>query len=67
MSLKAFHVLFITLAILLTLGFGDWWLRLFISMGKPLYGLLSVLSLVVVAALFGYLGWFIGKAHNTLK
>jgi hypothetical protein len=67
MSLKTFHILFITISILLTLAFGDWWLRLFIAMGKPLYGLLSVLSLAVVAALFGYLGWFVAKAQSTLK
>jgi high-affinity Fe2+/Pb2+ permease len=57
MSLKAFHVLFVTVATLLTLGFGVWSLRV----GDASYLSLGVISMAVAAGLVIYGVWFLRK------
>ena len=54
MSLKAFHILFITLSVIVTLGFGIWSLRSETS-GSPTIGILSIVAsvaLVIYGVLF---------------
>jgi len=50
MSLKAFHIVFITAAVLLALGFGIWLLKGYFSpegtAGDLVFGLLSIVSAV---------------------
>jgi ABC-type uncharacterized transport system permease subunit len=48
MSLKAFHVFFISLAVLLCLGFGVW------CLGQPGYTAAGIASFAVGAALVAY-------------
>jgi hypothetical protein len=48
MSLKVFHIFFITLAILLCLGFGAWCLR------QPGYLAFGIGSFVAAGGLIGY-------------
>jgi len=57
MSLKAFHVLFVTVATLLTLGFGVWSLRV----REAGYLSLGVISMAVAAGLVIYGVWFLRK------
>lgn len=61
MSLKAFHILFISLSILLAWGFGGWclWSYFKTSNGGRLG--LGLLSLGVGIALICYEVWFIKK------
>ena len=54
MSLKAFHILFIVLSVLVTLGFGIWSLRS-TTYGSPTIGILSLVAsvaLVIYGVLF---------------
>jgi hypothetical protein len=64
MSLKAFHLIFITAASLLAFGFGAWMLRAYAAehqTGDLIYG---VSSLVVGLSLLIYEGYFIKKLKN---
>lgn len=60
MSLKAFHIVFVTLSTILALGFGVWALR------DPTgsYGWLGMLSLVAAAILPAYGWWFLKKTKG---
>ncbi len=59
MSLRTFHIFFITLAMIAALSFGEWALGAF-RVGKEVWGLVaSLVSYAVVAGLLGYLGWFL--------
>lgn len=60
MSLRAFHILFIILAITLTAGFGLWALRQDAAWGSPF----GFVSLVFAAVLVIYLVWFIRKIKS---
>jgi len=64
MSLKAFHVIFITASALLAFGFGAWMLRAYqdsSSQGDIAFGIGSI---VVGAALVVYEAFFIRKLKN---
>jgi len=54
MSLKAFHVLFVTISVLITLGFGIWSLRQYGDTGATGSLALGIASLVVSVALVVY-------------
>ena len=65
MSLKAFHVIFITAASALAFGFGVWMLRAYRSPEGTTSDLVwSVASLVVGAGLLVYEGFFLKKLKN---
>ncbi len=65
MSLKAFHIVFITSAILLTLGFGGWCLSNFLSAEGTKRDLAAaIVSLVAAIALFVYGRYFLKKLRN---
>lgn len=64
MSLKAFHVFFIAVSILLAAGFGVWGLREHAAGRDGLYLALGVLSLVIAACLVVYLVLFLKKVRG---
>jgi hypothetical protein len=59
MSLKAFHVLFISVSVLLALGFGAWCLR-----AQPPWMAAGFLSLTAGVGLAGYEVWFVRKMRR---
>ena len=61
MSLKAFHVIFITAASLLAFGLGAWMLRAYQAEGVKSDLIYGVTSLVVGLGLLIYEGFFIKK------
>ena len=61
MSLKAFHVIFITAASLLAFGFGAWMLRAHAEAGMKSDLIYGVASLVVGVGLLIYECFFIKK------
>jgi hypothetical protein len=64
MSLKAFHLIFITAASLLAFGFGAWMLRAYAAEGLTGDLIYGVSSLVVGLGLLIYEGYFIKKLKN---
>ncbi len=65
MSLKAFHIIFITASILLALGFGGWCLSNFLSSEGTRRDLAAaVASAVAAVALFVYGRYFLKKLKN---
>lgn len=64
MSLKAFHVLFITASILLALGVGGYWLREWAGHEGVGYLVAGLGAVAVGLALIGYEAWFIRKARR---
>jgi hypothetical protein len=64
MSLKAFHVFFITLAILMTLCFGARALWIFRDAGGVSWLATGVLALMFGAALTAYEVWFVRKVKR---
>ena len=59
MSLKAFHIVFITSAVLMDLGFGILSFRNYIAESSPMYLGLGLLSFVFGIALLCYGAWFL--------
>lgn len=64
MSLKAFHILFICVSILLALGFGAWETRAFSQAGAVIDLVLGVFSWIAGVALVFYLWRVIKKLKN---
>lgn len=64
MSLKAFHVLFITASIVLATGFGIWAIRDFTRSAEPGSIVAGVLSLIGAAALLWYGRWVLRKLEG---
>ena len=64
MSLKHFHLFFITVAMVITAGFGYLALRDFLSTRNLLPLILGLLSLVSAIGLTVYFFWFIRKAKT---
>jgi hypothetical protein len=54
MSLKAFHIIFITVSTLLAFGFGAWELQSYFAFGEKQSLALGVASLVIGLALLWY-------------
>ena len=61
MSLKAFHIFFVTLSTLLALGFGAWAIRDYRTGGAIGSLVLGVASLVCSVVLVLYGRWFLNK------
>lgn len=61
MSLKAFHIFFISLSILLTIGFAGWEVTRFFESGNLLELLAGVVSLALAILLIVYGMGFIRK------
>ena len=64
MSLKSFHIVFITLSCALTLGFGVWCLQLHQSHDDPGYLAMGVTSFAMAGLLLVYGGWFLRKLRT---
>jgi hypothetical protein len=64
MSLKAFHVLFVTISVLITLGFGIWSLQQYGATGSSGSLALGIASFVVSVALVVYGVAFLKKLKN---
>ena len=64
MSLKAFHLIFITAASILAFGFGWWMLRAYEAEGVKSDQIYGVASFVVGVALLVYEAYFIKKSKN---
>jgi hypothetical protein len=64
MSLKAFHIIFITAASALAFGFGWWMLRAYRDEGTSADLAYGVVSLVVGVALLVYEGFFLKKLKH---
>ncbi len=65
MSLKAFHVVFITAAVLLAFGFGGWLLKNFLSPeGRAVDLVCAVLSAAAGVGLIVYERYFLKKTKN---
>ncbi len=62
MSLRAFHILFIVVSVVLAFAFGGWALR--VERGGTLYPAMGVASLLVGVALVGYAAWFVRKTRR---
>ena len=61
MSLKAFHVLFITISVLLCFGFGVWCFGSDFARGKTLYAAVGIASFVLGVSLVVYEIFFLRK------
>jgi hypothetical protein len=64
MSLKAFHVFFVSLSVLCALGFGAWSIGDYLRTGKGSVLLLGILGFAAAAALVWYGLWFLRKLKN---
>ncbi len=64
MSLKAFHVFFVLVSIVLAVGFGFWGARDFVEHGNRVSLALGIGSFVAGVALVVYSGWFLRKMRN---
>ena len=61
MSLKGFHLVFITVSTLLALGVGAWCLWVDSVHGAPVFRIGAIGSFVAAAALIAYGIWFFRK------
>lgn len=61
MSLKGFHILFITVSTLLALGVGAWCLWVNSVEGAPVFWMGAIFSFVAAAVLMIYGVWFYRK------
>ena len=64
MSLKAFHVIFISAAVLLAIGLGWWAIDQRQQGGESKYLLVATLSFVAAAGLVVYEVWFLRKTRK---
>lgn len=64
MSLKGFHIVFVTLSTLLALAFAGWSFRLWSHGGGGLYLALSVAAAVAAVGLVVYGVWFLRKMKD---
>jgi len=64
MSLKAFHILFVTLASVLSFVFAAWALQVPVEDGMPVYRYMGGLGLLFGAALITYGFWFWRKIRR---
>ena len=64
MSLKAFHVVFIILSLICSVGFGIWEIRSYRNTGEVTDLLMGIGSFVVSVLLLIYFRWFLRKLKN---
>jgi hypothetical protein len=64
MSLKAFHILFITASTLLALGFSGWGFRQYLSEGTVVNLLFGIGSAATAVGLLVYGKYFLKKLRN---
>ncbi len=64
MSLRKFHILFISVSVLLTFGYGGWSLRFYANEGGGIYLTMGLLSLLAGVGLLVYGRWFLREVHS---
>ena len=64
MSLKVFHIIFITISTILAFGFGWWALRFYSVEAKPLYLAFGIFSIIFGFALIVYEIVFLKKTKD---
>ena len=64
MSLKAFHVFFVIVSLICTVGFGIWGVRSYQNAGEVADLFMGIGSFVVTIALLIYFRWFLRKLKN---
>ncbi len=64
MSLKAFHIVFVTLSTILAAGFGAWAVRDYKSHGEVASHVIGIASLIGAVALVWYGRWFLQKLRG---
>ena len=64
MSLKAFHIVFVTLSSLLAFAFGGWSVHYFVANDDRLYLVLGLLSVALGVGLIFYGFWFWRKVRT---
>tara|TARA_B110000116_G_scaffold259541_1_gene261734 strand:- start:504 stop:710 length:207 start_codon:yes stop_codon:yes gene_type:complete len=63
-SLKSFHIVFVTCAVLFSAGFGYWALQAFQMSGDGIMLTLSLTSFLATVALLVYGVWFLKKLRG---
>lgn len=64
MSLKAIHILFIVLSILLALGFGGWCMKSNLEQSNGTHVAFGLLSFAAAVGLMVYGAWFLRKLKH---
>ncbi len=64
MSLKAFHLFFMTVSLVFSIAFGLWAFRAYRADGQTMNLVLSVASMLFAALLIPYGIWFLKKLRN---
>jgi len=64
MSLKAFHIVFVTVSTILCFGFAAWAIREYLHARGMGYLIAGLSALVVAAALVAYGRWFLRKLRG---
>ncbi len=64
MSLKAFHILFVSVSVVLAVGFGFWGIREFRTRADSTALTLGVASFAAAVALLIYGRWFLRKLRK---
>ncbi len=64
MSLKAFHLIFVTFSFLLTVGFGIWGVAQYVHGGPGADLVMGVISLVLAVGLIWYGKYFLRKLKH---
>jgi len=67
LSLKIFHIIFITASIILCFWFGIWSLHYYLSGERQAYLMIGIASLVIAVLLVVYETLFIRKTKQGLK
>lgn len=65
MSLKAFHIVFVTVCVLVTFGFGVWAVRHHDEVADSSILMLGVASIASSVGLIAYGAWFLKKLKGT--
>lgn len=61
MSLKGFHILFVTVSTILAVGFGVWAIREYFARGDTIALMIGIGALVGAVVLLFYGRWFLQK------
>ncbi|MSR43060.1 MAG: hypothetical protein EXS29_05435 [Pedosphaera sp.] len=64
MSLKAFHIIFVAVSVLLSLGLAAWGFHRFLTLGKSIHLLFGIGGLLAAAGLLVYGRYFLKKLKN---
>ena len=64
MSLKAFHIIFIAVCVVFSLGFGAWGIREYTASGTVSNLIMGIGAFIAAVALVIYGAWFLKKLKN---